>query len=108
MIMLNDLINLSEEELLIPQNRSYINILIKMRQFSESFLIKSINYYDSYECLKWQKNLTPEFCFRYLYDREGTDNWVDFNDVVKYIKRNYPNMSDNEINNIFNLVNNSK
>jgi hypothetical protein len=108
MIMLNDLINIEEENLLLPQYRGYINTLLKFRQFSESFLIKSNQYYDGTECLKWQKNLSPEFCFRYLYDKDDGDQWVDFNAVVKYINKYYPNLSKDDIDNIFNLVINSK
>ena len=106
--MFNDLIQIKEEELLLPENRGYINTLLKFRQFSESFLIQSIEYYDGCECLKWQKNLSPDFCFRYLYDKDDGDRWVDYNNIVNYILKNHPNLSFDEIENIFNSVIKSK
>jgi len=42
--------------------------------------------------LRTQKNLSPYFCFRYLYDSEydSADDWTDYNNVKDYLlKRDY-------------------
>jgi hypothetical protein len=66
-----------------------IHSLLSSRQFSEDFLIKIAGYYDSWKCLKTQDNLSPYFCFRYLYDvdTDSADNWTDYNDVMRYLKK---------------------
>ncbi len=53
-----------EEDLLNePARLSWMSsLLINLRlkhQFSEDFLIKTILYYDSWKCLRTQKNLSP-------------------------------------------------
>ena len=65
----------------------HMNNILCVQQFSESFLIKTNKYYDSWVCLKSQNNLSPYFCFRYLYDNENdsADDWVDYNDVIRYL-----------------------
>ena len=62
------------------------------RQFSASFLAKTVEWYDSWVCLRTQKGLTPEFCFRHLFDNEtdSADNWTDFNDIVRYFGATQP------------------
>ncbi len=55
-------------------------------------MIETICYYDSWKCLRTQKNLSPEFCFKYLYDNDNDskDDWTDYNDVKYYLlKRGY-------------------
>jgi hypothetical protein len=77
-----------------PSKLSFMNNLLFKHQFSESFLIETILYYDSWKCLRSQKNLTPYFCFRYLYDNEtdSADNWTDYTEIYDYLKeRNYMN-----------------
>ena len=101
-----------EEELLKDPNKlSYMNNLLCHNQFSEDFLIKTRIYYDSWKCLKTQNNLSPYFCFYYLYDRpeyDSADNWTDYIDIYNYlIKRKYT--ADNiekEYNKIMNNSNN--
>lgn len=63
--------------------------LLENYQYSEEFLIQTIGYYDSWRCLKTQKNLSPYFCFRYLYDNDtdSADNWTDYYDVIRYLKK---------------------
>ena len=84
-----------EEELLKPENidkLSYMNNLLQKHQFSEKFLILTICYYDSWKCLRTQNNLSPYFCFRYLYDNltDSADDWTDYPTIYNYlIKRNY-------------------
>ena len=82
-----------ENELLNdPQKLSYLSNLLKEHQFSEPFLIQTILYYDSWRCLRTQKNLSPYFCFRYLYDNDtdSADDWTDYTDIYNYLKhRNY-------------------
>ena len=84
-----------EKELLSDESKlSFMNNLLFTYQFSEDFLIKTIGYYDSWKCLRSQKNLTPYFCFRYLYDNmtDSADDWTDYNDILEYLKkRNYMN-----------------
>ena len=72
-----------------PLKLSHMNNIIREQQFSESFLINTNTYYDSWTCLKYQENLSPYFCFRYLYDNENdsADNWTDYNDVIRYLNK---------------------
>ena len=46
-----------------PEKLSYMNNLLSKYQFSQEFLIKTVGYYDSWKCLRYQNNLSPEFCF---------------------------------------------
>jgi hypothetical protein len=82
-----------EQELLNnPEQLSWMSNLLSKHQFSEEFLIKTILYYDSWKCLRTQKNLSPYFCFRYLYDNDtdSADDWTDYNQVKDYLlKRGY-------------------
>jgi hypothetical protein len=82
-----------EEELLNDHSKlSFMNNLLSKHQFSESFLIKTIYYYDSWKCIRNQKNLKPYFCFRYLYDNDtdSADDWTDYTEIYNYLKiRNY-------------------
>lgn len=65
----------------------FMNTHLRNRQFSEEFLAENIGWYDSWKCLRFQKNLSPDFCFRYLYDNDtdSADNWTDYNDVEQYL-----------------------
>ena len=81
-----------------PQELSSMNNLLFTNQFSEEFLIKSRLYYDSWKCLRSQNDLSPYFCFMYLYDRQeydSADDWTDYNQVYEYLKKR--NYSDNFI-----------
>ena len=82
-----------EKELLSNPNKlSFMNNLLKQHQFSEDFLVKTRIYYDSWKCIRSQKNLSIEFCFRYLYDSEydSADDWTDYNEIECYfLDRNY-------------------
>ena len=92
-----DLVPFSENELKTlfterPETLFYLQNLLRYRQFSEDFLIKYLHYFDSRVCLNFQKNLTPQFCFKYLYDSKTdkkTDDWVCFNDIVWYFRDRY-------------------
>jgi ribonucleotide reductase alpha subunit len=70
-----------------------LNGLLSKYQFDEDFLIKKRIFYDSWKCLKTQNNLSPYFCFYYLYDRpeyDNADNWTDYKEIYDYLKkRNY-------------------
>lgn len=71
-----------------------MNSLLDDHQFSEDFLIKTIGYYDSWICLRTQENLSPYFCFRYLYDNQtdSANYSTDFEMIDLYLKkRNYTN-----------------
>ncbi len=37
--------------------------------------------------MRTQKNLSPYFCFRYLYDNDtdSADDWTDYNDIKRYL-----------------------
>ncbi len=87
------MITLFEQELLDNPNKlSWMHSLLSQHQFSEDFLIETIGYYDSWRCLRTQKNLSPYFCFRYLYDSkyDSADDWTDYNNVKDYLlKRDY-------------------
>ena len=82
--------NLTEKEILENKNLlCCLNYNLYKRQFSEEFLSKTPEYYDSWICLKTQKNLTPYFCFRYLYDNQtdSADNWTDYYEILKYLEK---------------------
>lgn len=70
-----------------PEKLSWMHNLLANHQFSEKFLIETICYYDSWKCLRTQKNLSPYFCFRYLYDNDtdSADDWTDYNDIKRYL-----------------------
>ena len=86
-----------------PYKLCFMNNLLKENQFSEEFLIKTINYYDSWKCLRTQQKLSPYFCFRYLYDNDtdSADDWTDYNMIYEYLKINY---TDEQIKEHYNLV----
>jgi hypothetical protein len=84
---LNSKMNDFEKELLDNPNKlTFMNNLLFKHQFSEEFLIKTIGYYDSWKCLKSQKNLSLKFCVMYLYDNktDSADNWTSYNDLEQY------------------------
>ena len=86
-------LTLSEEEILGNSRiLSILGILMYDRQFSIPFLEKTTEWYDSWICLRTQKGLTPQFCFRYLFDNgtDSADNWTDFNDIVRYFGATWP------------------
>lgn len=94
--------NEKENEILNDKNQLIImNYLLKKFQFSEEFLIKTKDYYDSCLCIKTQKNLSPFFCINYLYNQDDSnDDWVDYNQIYKYLKN--LKYSDEIIENEFN------
>jgi len=65
------------------------NNKIKLYQFSEKILIKNIKYISSNVCLENQINLSPYFCFRYLYNNitESIHNRVFYNEIIDYFKK---------------------
>jgi hypothetical protein len=85
---------------------SFMNNLLQKNQFTEEFLIKYRLYYDSWKCLRNQTNLSPYFCFRYLYDTQeydSADDWTDYNDVLRYLKEDYePDFINSEFNRAMN------
>ena len=90
-----------EIELLNNKHKlSYMFNLLSNNQFSEEFLIETIDYYDSCKCLRTQNNLSPYFCFRYLYDNpnDSADDWTDYNDIIRYLLK--INIYSNEFINI--------
>ncbi len=82
-----------------PTHLASVNSLLYKHQFSEKFLEKTIEYYDSWICLKTQQNLTPAFCFQYLYDNDtdSADNWTDFNDILQYFLKKWPERPKHEV-----------
>ena len=85
-----------------PNKLCFMNNLLQENQFSEDFLIKTINYYDSWKCIRTQNNLSPYFCFKYLYDNDtdSADDWTDYNTIYHYLKK--LNYSDDAIKDEFN------
>ena len=67
------------------------NNKIKKNQYSEKDLIKNLKYFSSNICLENQKNLTPYFCFRYLYNNitEPINNRVYYNDIIDYFRKKF-------------------
>ncbi len=99
-ILNNKYKDISENEILNNINLLRITeSLLRIRQFSEDFLIKTIEYYDSWKCLKYQKNLSPDFCFKYLYDNntDSADNWTDYNEIINYLQLQDKKYSNEEI-----------
>ena len=84
--------NKFEEDLLKDSSKlPWMNNLLYKHQFSEEFLIKTRGHYDSWKCLRTQSNLTPYFCFYWLYDRQeydSADDWTDYNQVTEYLLEN--------------------
>lgn len=79
-----------EKELLNDKNKlCFLHNLLSTRHFSEEFLELTIGYYDSWRCLRTQNDLSPYFCFRYLYDNDtdSADDWTDYYDVLRYLKK---------------------
>ncbi len=78
-----------ETEILNDYNKMcFMNNYLQKYQFTESFLIKTRGHYDSWKCLRNQSNLSPYFCFYYLYDREefdSADNWTSYDEVHNYL-----------------------
>ena len=73
-----------------PNNLCFMNNLLMRYQFSEEFLIKTRIYYDSWKCIRRQDNLSPYFCFRYLYDTpefDSADDWTDYSEIYNYLER---------------------
>ena len=94
--------NIETEILNTPNKLMFMNNLLREHQFTEDFLIKTRIYYDSWKCLRFQKNLSPYFCFRYLYDTEefdSADDWTDYGQVYHYLKE--LNYSDDTIESEF-------
>jgi hypothetical protein len=89
-----------------PTRLPSLNYLLYKHQFSEAFLAKTIEYYDSWICLKTQQNLTPAFCFTYLYDNatDSADNWTDFQDIQRYFQKQWPEKSEAEVERILKIV----
>jgi hypothetical protein len=78
---------MGEDEILKDERiLAHLQVLMYRRQFSMAFLAKTVEWYDSWICLRTQKGLTPQFCFRYLHDNktDSADDWTDFNDIVRY------------------------
>jgi hypothetical protein len=68
-----------KELLANPKRLSMMNNLLCQYQFSEEFLIKTREYYDSWKCMRNQRKLSPYFCFYYFYDRselDSADDWT--------------------------------
>lgn len=106
-----DILNLTENEILNRKDLlPYLQNYFPNRQFSEEFLSKTINYYDSWICLKYQNNLSPYFCFKYLYDNntDSADNWTSYEDIIKYFDKQEKKYSIEQLNNIFKFVTNEK
>jgi len=95
---MNELKLLENNLLNNPNKLAGMNNLLMKHQFSEEFLIKTRIYYDSWKCIRRQDNLSPYFCFRYLYDTpeyDSADDWLDYNEIYEYLKKR--NYNDNDI-----------
>jgi hypothetical protein len=90
---MNQLNQIELEHLLQSPNKlKQMDDLLNKYQFPESFLVKTINYYNPLVCLRTQLNLSPYFCFRYLYNtnNDSYDTWTDYSEIYKYLtERNY-------------------
>jgi hypothetical protein len=84
-------------------NLDCMNFYIQTIQFSEEFLINTIDHYDPYICFRKQTNLSPDFCFKYVYNQEcfGSDKWINYDDILEYFKYN-GNYTEQDIINSYN------
>ena len=64
------------------------NDKLKNNQISEKELIENLKFFNSNVCLQTQINLSPYFCFRYLYDNhtESINNRVYYNNIIDYFR----------------------
>lgn len=95
-LQLLTLLNTSEDDLINNDSyKFYLKYLIRERQFSEKFLIHTYTLYESSECLTYQYNLTPYFCFKYLLNNpnDSAEESVSIYDILRYIANRYPNIS---------------
>ena len=66
------------------------NNKLKKYQYSEKYLIKNLKKFSSKACLENQINLSPYFCFRYLYNNitEPIKNRIYYNNIIEYFRKN--------------------
>ena len=86
--------NLSNKELNKELNNS-----LALYQFNENYLISHIDTINSNICLEYQRNLSPYFCFRYLYNRydENLEHKVYYNNIIEYFKMSSEYSIDNMV-----------
>jgi hypothetical protein len=91
--------NTEEEILANPLLLARVNTTLDQRHFSMAFLAKTVEWYDSWICLRSQPHLSPSFCFRYLFDNgtDSADNWTDYYDILRYFQRFQPTVPIEEI-----------
>lgn len=70
------------------------NDMLRNNQYDEIFLIKNRHKYDLYVCLYSQNNISPYFCFKYLYDfnekyDDFSDNWVSYDDIINKFSKTF-------------------
>ena len=68
------------------ENWRLMNSYLQLYQIPESILIKTVGSYDGNLCLRTQHEITPYFCFKYLYNK---DDSIDYNDIVNNFKNKY-------------------
>jgi spore coat polysaccharide biosynthesis protein SpsF (cytidylyltransferase family) len=78
--------------------------MLKKRQYNEKVLLALHGLADSWEILATQHNLTPYFCFKYLYDcpLDSEDDWTSYPEVVSYLEKEFPEIKEEEIRREFN------
>ena len=76
------------------------NNKLKIIQYDENYLIDNLQFFNSNVCLEYQKQLSPYFCFRYLYNNktEPIKNRVYYNNIIDYFK-NKKNINSGSNNN---------
>jgi spore coat polysaccharide biosynthesis protein SpsF (cytidylyltransferase family) len=109
----NLILNMNDEEIINMINNtnciSTKGILIK-RQYSEEVLLALHGIADSWEILKTQHNLSPYFCFKYLYDcpLDSADDWTSYDEIVSYLKKEFPDITQHQIEKEFNKAMNDR
>ena len=94
-IKLDMLLNMTEEEILKTEYYTfYMKYMIRNRQFTENFLIRTHNLYESSDCIDNQTSLSPYFCFKYLLQNpnDSAEESVTIYDILRYITKTYPNI----------------
>ena len=76
-----------------------LNNNLKLYYFNENYLISHIDNINSNICLEYQRNLSPYFCFRYLYNRydENLEHKVYYNNIIEYFKMSSEYSIDNMV-----------
>ncbi len=101
---MNNIIYITDYDYFFKSHNLYaMNYYLTIYQFTEEILIRTKDYYDSPKCLDHQLNLSPYFCFYYLYDKESdsADSFTGYNDIIEYFNCKKSEYTNDMLYNIF-------